>query len=310
MYESLKDLYDDFHMYIFAFDKKCYEILNILNLDKVSVIELCEFEDKELLEIKPTRSTAEYCWTCTPSIILYSIEKYDLSHCTYLDADIYFFSSPEELINEMDEKSILITEHRYTKKYDKTETSGKYCVQFVTFKNNISGLTALKWWRNACLDWCYAKYEDGKLGDQKYLDDWTQRFEGVHVLKHLGGGVAPWNVQQYTVYESNKQKYIKENSTQFTSKIVFYHFHGIKFFTNGSVDLNSGYCLSDNTQNLIYKDYVKKIKQMENKIAKIDKAFDPNGSTNLRKGIKHYIWILICKLKKTHNCIKVKDFIE
>lgn len=76
-------------------------------------------------------------------------------------------------------------------------------MQFVTFKNNEQGRTVLEWWRNACLEWCYARYENGRFGDQKYLDDWPYLFEGVFVSQNLGGGVAPWNMQQYQFEQEN-----------------------------------------------------------------------------------------------------------
>jgi hypothetical protein len=166
----------------------------------------------------------EYCWTCTPSIIKYCLKTYNLPSCTYLDADLYFFSNPAVLMEEMGDKSVLITEHRYTPEYDQSATSGIYCVQFMTFKNDDSGLTVLDWWRKACIAWCYARLEDGKFGDQKYLDDWPARFKGIHVLKNPGGGVAPWNVQQYDL-------------TQKKCELVFYHFHNVKFLQDNKVDL-------------------------------------------------------------------------
>lgn len=162
------------------------------------MVSLHQFEDSELLRVKPTRTAAEYCWTSTASTILYSINTFGLQNCTYIDADMCFYSDPAALIDEMGENSVLITDHRYTAQYDQSVTSGKYCVQFVTFKNTKEGLAVLNWWRNACIEWCYNRVEEGKFGDQKYLDCWTTQFNGVHELKHLGGGVAPWNVQQYT----------------------------------------------------------------------------------------------------------------
>jgi hypothetical protein len=189
MYESLKLQTTAFHLYIFAFDDSAYKLLTKLNLEFVTVISLEQFEDEKLLAIKNTRGAGEYCWTCTPSTIKYCIEKFKLDECTYLDADLYFFGDPAILIEEMGDKSILLTEHRYTPAYDQSNTSGIYCVQFMTFKNTSDGMKALNWWRNACIDWCFARFEDGKFGDQKYLDDWTDRFEGVHVLQHLGGAI-------------------------------------------------------------------------------------------------------------------------
>ena len=200
MYESLKKHSKGFHLYIFAFDDKSYNLLKKLNFEDVTIVSLNEFEDDKLLKIKQNRTATEYCWTCTPSIIKYSIETYNLNSCIYLDADLYFFSNPSILIEEMNNKSILITEHRYTPEYDQSATSGIYCVQFMIFKNDINGMKALNWWIDSCNNWCYAKYEDGKFGDQKYLDDWTTKFNGVHVLQNLGGGVAPWNIQQFIFF--------------------------------------------------------------------------------------------------------------
>jgi len=81
------------------------------------------------------------------------------------------------------------------------------------------------------LEWCYNRQEEGKFGDQKYLDDWCTRFEGIHELQHLGGGVAPWNMQQYTFMNKGGKVYGIENSTKKTFSIVFYHFHGSFFLS-------------------------------------------------------------------------------
>ncbi len=205
MYESLKVHSDLFHLYIFAFDDKSYNFLISQNLDKATVISLKEFENERLLNIKNDRSIAEYCWTATGSTIKYCLDNYSLDHCTYLDADLYFFSNPKVLLDEVVDGSTLITEHRYTKKYDQSKSSGKYCVQFMTFFNNENSKRALNWWIDSCIDWCYACAEDGKYGDQKYLDDWIIRFNDIHELRNLGGGVAPWNIQQYDLRQENKR---------------------------------------------------------------------------------------------------------
>lgn len=253
MYESLKKHCVDFHLYIFAFDDQSYSLLKKLNLESITVISLKEFEDEVLLKIKSDRTAAEYCWTSTPAIIKYSIETFNLESCTYLDADLYFFSNPSILIEEMGSKSVLITEHRYTKKYDQSAKSGIYCVQFMTFKNDEEGLKVLNWWREACLDWCYARHEDGKFGDQKYLDDWTVRFKGiVHVLENLGGGVAPWNIQQYNLSDKN-------------FKLIFYHFHYFKLLENNKVELGI-YKLQDRDIRLLYIPYIKHLKEISERL--------------------------------------------
>jgi len=297
MYESLKNQSTNFHLYIFAFDQKSFSILKKLNLKLTTIISLKEFEDEQLLAVKGDRTSGEYCWTCTPSIIKYSIEKFGLENCTYLDADLYFFNDPSVLIKEMKDKSVLITEHRYTKKYDTSSVSGIYCVQFMTFVNNNNGLKVLNWWRDACIDWCYARTEDGKFGDQKYLDDWTTRFKGVHVLQDLGGGVAPWNIQQYD---------LTDNSFE----LIFYHFHNFKFLEQNKIDLG-GYELDKNDIDILYKPYARHIDKISVELKILDKHGDYNGviESNL------FYWktpfrILRRKLNGSYNIIHKNKLLD
>jgi hypothetical protein len=279
LYQSLIKHCVDFHLYVFAFDIDTYNYLTAQNLPHLTVISLKEFEDEQLLKIKPTRSAAEYCWTCTPSTILFTIEKFNLTNCTYIDADMLFYANPLVLIEEMGNKSILITEHRYTKEYNQSSTSGKYCVQFVTIKNNQQGLKVLKWWRDACIDWCYARHEDGKFGDQKYLDNWVRDFEGVHELQHLGGGVAPWNIQQYDFsINGNDIKLIEKNSRK-EFNLVFFHFHGLRFYDGDIVLLtDTGYRVDNFVIKHIFFPYVKELMKIKKSIGKQGVFFNPNGS--------------------------------
>lgn len=260
LWRSLDKFCDAYHLFIFAFDDDARKILTELELRHVTVVSLKEFEDDRLLSVKPSRSKAEYCWTSTPSVISYCINQYELGDCTYIDADLYFFSNPNILIDEMGEKSVLITEHRYTKRYDQSTTSGIYCVQFITFKNTEDGLNALSWWKERCLEWCYARKEDGKFGDQKYLDDWTTRFKGVHVLEHLGGGVAPWNVQQYQISNTENKVYVQ--AAEFKVELIFFHFHFIKFYLKNRVDLGD-YPLVSSVLANVYKPYLMEIMDVE-----------------------------------------------
>jgi hypothetical protein len=224
-----------------AFDKDCYDFLNRLQLSHMTVEFVDDFETQALLSVKSDRTKAEYCWTCGSSIIYHFIKKYNLPDCAYLDADLMFFSSPKIIYDEIGESSIALTEH-----FDKADNvHGRFCVQFVYFKNDKDGMSALTWWKDKCIEWCYARYENGKFGDQMYLDEFPVLFRNVHVIRSRGAGVAPWNMNQYSYnLVTNVIEYKNEKFP-----IVFFHFHGV------SLDIsNAILCLNIHTFDLFRKD--------------------------------------------------------
>ena len=300
MYDSLLKTCDNFHLYVFAFNNDCYQFLSSQVYEHLTIISLKQFEDPALLEVKTLRSATEYCWTCTPSSILYCLNTFNLESCTYIDADLFFYGDPRILIQEMGDKSVLITEHRYTKEYDQLAISGKYCVQFITFKANDQGMQVLKWWRDRCLEWCYARVEDGKFGDQRYLDDWPQRFEGVHELSHLGGGVAPWNLQQYDFFQNSQNITAIEKSTGKEFNLIFFHFHGVKFYENNMVSYFP-YSCSKSVLKIFHNQYIKLLMESKSEVFSIDPSFDSNGTfgkspfppMNIIRALKFFIAFLI-----------------
>lgn len=269
LYESLVRVKASFHLYVLAMDAVTAEALRARRLKDMTVITLNEFESPELNEIKKTRTLQEYCWTCTPSIIAYCLETFALEECTYLDADIFFFAKPEILQKELQGHSLLITEHRYHVDYDYSSTSGRFCVQYVTFKNDKPGKLALEWWRKACNEWCHAYYDDGKFGDQKYLDDWPQRFKRVKILQHHGGGVAPWNLSSYYVDQQGKRIEIVEKKTGNVYPLVFYHFHDLRIDKDGNWHHGGGlpgYHIGRDAYRHIYAPYLKVLFSLRTRI--------------------------------------------
>jgi hypothetical protein len=253
MYNSLTRQCDHFHLYIIPLDDLVEKKLLDLNLNNVTIISLIEFENERLLEAKKNRTQGEYCWTCSSSSILYILNTYNVSSCTYIDADLFFLSDPSCLIEEMGEKDVLITAHRYSEKYKKSELlSGRYCVQFVTIKSTPNGLKILNWWVDKCIEWCYNRYDLNRFGDQKYLDYWPLVFNGVHELIHEGGGLAPWNIDNY-IYKDGQVINVFTN-TKWT--IIFYHFHGLRFFKNNTIFFTS-YPLKKWVYNIFYNKYAK-----------------------------------------------------
>jgi hypothetical protein len=308
MYESLKTYSDEFHLYIFAFDNITYQILKMLNFQNVTIISLDEFETPELLNVKTRRSKAEYCWTCTPSTINYVFQNYNVANCTYVDSDLIFYSDPAELIEEMVDhhKNVLITEHRYSpiaKLYEE-KRAGRFCVQFVTFTKESNSLDVLEKWRLQCIDWCYARHEDGKFGDQKYLDEWPMIYQNIHILQHPGGGVAPWNLLQYRFKVDGISIKSMVKKTGIVFNIVFFHFQYVKFLENGSYDIG-WYLIPSVIKKIFYLPYLIKVEELDSRIESLNPSYKKPFTRYRIDSLKNFMKIA---LKKTfgYNIIKRK----
>ena len=267
MIESLQRVCPGARVSVLAFDELAAHALAALDLAGVAVICLEDFENDALRKARAERSRVEYLWTCTAPLLLHMLEKEGQKECTYLDADLYFYASPEILFEEAGAASVILTGHRYTPCYDRSVLFGRYCVQFMTFRDEPESLRALRWWRDRCLEWCGYQARDGRFGDQKYLDEFPARFEGVHELRHSGAGVAPWNVQQFALFEKDGALHgrVKKSGEEFP--LVFYHFHGVNFYSDHWVDL-CGYRLDRDTINLLYRPYIRILADYRDRLAR------------------------------------------
>lgn len=226
LYLSLEQQTDDFVLYVMGMDRKCQEILNSIGFKHMIVECIDDVDSPELVEAKGNRSRAEFCWTCGSFFTDYFFNKYNLPDITYLDSDLMFFSSPKIVFDEFEQKNASVGLAPHFMKYP---LFGKYCVQYVYFKNDKDGRECLRWWRDECLKWCYSRVEDGKYGDQKYLDYFAERFNHVCETENRGVGIAYWNMDYcgfkngLTIYKGNKWP------------SVFFHYSGINVQVNDGV---------------------------------------------------------------------------
>jgi hypothetical protein len=271
LYDSLEHHCESFHLTALCFDEEAERILGLLSLPHLSVIPLAELEraDPGLVAAKVDRNRFEYCCTTTPALPLHLLEtRPELAEMTYLDADLFFFSDPEALFAELGDASVLITPHRFSPYLRHYEANGIYNVQFMTFRRDENGLAALRWWHARCLEWCYLRFEDGKFADQKYLDDWAERFDGVHVLRHPGGGLAPWNLDRYELHSYDGQVLVDGEP------LVFFHFHRVRMRLDGAYDSHApGYLSSSAADELIYRPYLAALDEAKGRVWAVDPSF-------------------------------------
>ena len=232
LYRSLEEHALPFHLWIVAMDDACANALAKMDLRHATIVKVQEVENERLRAVRTQRSVGEYCWTLTPFLPAYVFRRSPrLERVTYLDADLFFFQSPRSLLDELVQsgKHVLITEHAFAPEHAAYMRYGRFCVQFITFRNTEPAARVLNWWQERCIEWCYAREENGKFGDQKYLDEWPVRFASeVHILAQTDRTLAPWNVAHLS------------RVSELVSP-VFYHFHSLKIVSSRRVVLHFMY---------------------------------------------------------------------
>ena len=252
MIRSLARCCPGMKIYVLCMDHQTKYVLEALGMSFVHCIPLANVEDEELLKAKADRGVAEYCWTLSSCFSWHVMQRYpEIEFLTYVDADLMFFSDVNPLFEEIGDASIAIIEHRFTPRLQDRLVNGRFCVEWDSFRRDEQGLACLARWREQCIDWCYYRLEDGKMGDQKYLDEWPDKYSACHILAHPGAGIAPWNYSQYRFSLSDSGEIAVDDSP-----LIFYHFHQFQILGPSRYDrLSTFYTHECPEPSIIYEKY-------------------------------------------------------
>lgn len=258
------------NIYILCMDDLALELLARLSLPGAVLIPLAAIEDQQLLQAKQDRSVAEYCWTLSSCFTWYVLMEFpSISYITYLDADIFFYSSLDPIFSEVASASIAIIEHRFSPRYIDREVNGRFCVEWVGFARDEQGLKCLAHWREQCIEWCYYRLEETRMGDQKYLDQWPSLYGECHIIKSIGAGIAPWNYDAHHI-DGGLAAPIRVDG----EPLIFYHFHQFQVLSGGGFHrlspFYSSYCAEPES---VYASYEMALEEVLSDIRRLEPTF-------------------------------------
>lgn len=229
--ESLRAHGDDAPVWVLTLDDEAQRFLEAAEIPGVTPITIADIEaaEPELAPLKSQRSRMEYYFTATPLLMRWVMARSEPgSVVIYLDSDLYFFDSPDLVLDAMGDGSVGIIEHRYPPRLQRSLAKyGRFNVGWVGIRADERGRACVDWWGASTLAWCFDKPEDGKYADQGYLDEFPTRFEGVSVLEPLGLNLAPWNTQG-TVLTESRAGSGSGVLVEGRDPLVFFHFHGLR----------------------------------------------------------------------------------
>jgi hypothetical protein len=300
---SLRAQEGTFRLLLLCLTEEAFRRAQPLQGDDFRICSIRDLEsaDPELYETKNGRSTIEYYFTCTPCWTRLAMEKEpEAEWMTYLDADLYFYQSPNVIMTLLEKYSVGITPHRFPESLRHLEAHGKFNVGWVSFRRDTNGKKCLEDWRIKCLEWCYDRAEDGRYGDQKYLDEWPDRFSRVKVLNDRGINLASWNVGGGKL--TAQQGGVRING----QPLIFYHFSGLRQLRPGFYDPQwSQHAIRPCRvlRNLVYRPYVRKLERCRQNLQKSEVI----GSNRYQeKALRHNIgWWKLLRRTLRGDYIKV-----
>jgi hypothetical protein len=257
-------LRDGDEVVVLAMDDAVARTLPRLALKHVRIVNVEMLGDAELMALRYERAPREFCWTCTPAFASWMVgnsQEGDL--VVYLDADLFFFRDPRLLFEELDDGgNILVHEHRYSPDRAHFEpTSGRFNVGLVAFRVGPEARACAQRWRAQTVEKCVLDPDNGYCGDQGYLNEWPAIYPGLRILRNIGGGVAPWNVNQYRIAGSDGQPIVDDEP------VVFFHYHALEILTSPGLGVTAitpsrGYSFPRETLKAFYRPYAKAMRRI------------------------------------------------
>jgi hypothetical protein len=287
LHESLEHYCKNYQLFVLCVEDVLFNILEKLKLNNVILLKLKDIDSYELQTARINRSYLEYCWTLKPIVLYYVMSTFkDAKYYAHLDADLYFYSNPKQIVHESPSSSLFITDHNNSTQFLHTyETSGKFNTGFVCCKNDSIALAAVSWWKDRCIEKCCstADVKERIFGDQRYVERWPEMLSGVHIVKTKGANVAQWNIDAYKVIERDGEIYVNKD------KLIFYHFSGFSILGQNEFNLSTFYKVDKDPLKYIYKPYMKMIDKKISSIKANFPEYNDGFSNKMFVNNVHYV---------------------
>lgn len=263
LYRSLERYHkhDDFILIIKPIGEYTTRKLYALNLKKALIWDWNGFDELLFNGLETKHGRPNVFWALASQYLAIAHGSFSASTITYLDADMFFYSDPKDVWDEIGDKPVAICPHNFPSwDAERLRGSGQYNVGWVTIgKDGLEHLN--KWAQQVAL-----KCDRETCGDQKYLDEWpSQLGDKLCVIQHRGADVAPWNIGRMRPiqYPLKDMVYINDEESEppCGAPLVFYHFHEFK-----SPESRTGYKLRSSDIKLIYEPYEKAIELAQEEI--------------------------------------------
>lgn len=202
----------------------------------------------------PRRTRVEHMWTVGPAWLA-ALMEHTGEPVTYVDADVFFFSSPEPIFAEMGNATSARIPHGFAYAWqglpgptEKHLVFGRYNVGIVPLQDRAEATA----WADRCKAWCYDRVEGEKYGDQKYLENLV----GIEIT-HPGACLGPWaawtralDVRDGVVYFGNRP-------------LIAYHMSALKLDERGNMIQASRpeYQLTRRIVEMLYAPYLAALKE-------------------------------------------------
>jgi len=208
-------LVDDVNGYFKPTDER-FEIVNVHDL-AIPYFEAFAFK----------YTMVELCTALKPYLLEYLIQKYSIRKLVYFDPDILITHSLRDLIDLLDNYSIVLTPHLLQSLDDGYKPSdvdilkaGIFNLGFIGLRNDSTTMSFLDWWKKKLYNFSIMDPNKGYHTDQKWIDFVPSLFANVHVLREPGYNVAYWNLSNRLVTKHDGEFYVNDET------MYFFHFSG------------------------------------------------------------------------------------
>jgi glycosyltransferase involved in cell wall biosynthesis len=176
-------------------------------------------------------TVVEMCTAVKGQASVHLLNRDDAKFVTYLDPDLFFYRTLEDIRTEHINGDVLLTPHLNHVPYLNSVIlndeiagvmrHGIFNLGFVSFKNSKNGRDIAAWWADRLQISSKSDYANGLFTDQKWWDLSQVYFKNTWVVKNDGWNMAPWNISE--------RRLVAETPPTLDSGESLFFFHFSKF---------------------------------------------------------------------------------